>query len=70
MTQDNEIIRPVEITQNVGAMAPVDKHSTNKKRQQRQKQRREHIPEQAVWPDENLTIDNSRAEPGSIDYRA
>jgi hypothetical protein len=70
MIQDNEIIRPVENTQNVGAMAPIDKRSENKKKQQRPKQRREHIPEQAGWPDENLPIDIGRAEPGSIDYRA
>jgi hypothetical protein len=70
MIQDNEIIRPVENTQNVGAMAPVDKRSENKKRQQRPKPRREPVPEQAGWPDENLPIDIDRTQPGSIDYRA
>jgi hypothetical protein len=70
MTQDNEIIRPVESTQNVGAMAPVDKRPENKKRQQQQKPRRGPVPEQADWPDENLPLDIGRTEPGSIDYRA
>ena len=70
MIQDNEIIRPVENTQNVGAMAPVDKRSENKKRQQRPKPRRGPVPDQAGWPDENLPFDNGRVEPGSIDYHA
>jgi len=70
MTQDNEIIRPVESTQNVGAMAPVNERSENKKRQQRRKPKQKPVSEQAGWPDENLPIDISRSEPGSIDYRA
>ena len=70
MTQDSEIIRPVESTQNVGAMAPVNERSENKKRQQRKRQRQGPVPEQAGWPDENLPLDIGRSEPGSIDYRA
>ncbi|MGA2094484.1 MAG: hypothetical protein ABSH16_13955 [Sedimentisphaerales bacterium] len=70
MTQDNEIIRPVETLQNVGAMTPVDKRSENKRKQQRPKPRRGPVPEQAGWPDENMPADNGRTEPGSIDYRA
>lgn len=70
MTQDNEIIRPVETLQNVGAMTPVDKRSEKKKRQQKRKPRREAVTEEPRWPDENLILENKTTEPGSIDYRA
>jgi hypothetical protein len=70
MIQDNEIIRPVESAQNVGAMAPVNERSENKKRQQRRKPRQGPVPEQPGWPDGNVQLDIGRTEPGSIDYRA
>jgi hypothetical protein len=70
MIQDNEIIRPVETLQNIGALAPVDKRSENKKKQQRRKPRSGPAPEQTGWPDENIPEDNGLTGPGSIDYRA
>jgi hypothetical protein len=70
MTQDNEIIKPVETLQNVGAMTPVDKRSENKKKQQKQKQRRLVVPQEAHWPDEDLQLEIRPTPPGSIDYRA
>lgn len=66
---DYSIIKPVEHTQNIGAMTPVDRQAERKRRQNQQKQRRG----TAAQPDVQDQQDNDsfdRSEQGSIDYRA
>ena len=65
--QDNEnIIRPVDNTQNIGSMKPIDRFSERRRRQNQSKKHSESNNED-MNEEENNSTDNIQ---GSIDYRA
>ena len=72
MIQENDynIVKPVENMPNVGAMAPIDRHTEKKRRQQgRQNSRRTATAQQNI-PDQTSGLDDNQTGRDSIDYRA
>jgi len=74
MIQENDfsIIKPVENMQNVGALAPIDKH-TQKRQKQARRERNRTTAEQQDGTDAQQEAGgpgNDADRQGSIDYRA
>jgi hypothetical protein len=70
MTPENDYIKPVENLSNIGSLTPIDKHSQKRQRQEQRKNsaRQQVIPEDIQ--DEPAVPQISKAQSGSVDYRA
>ena len=67
---ENDYIKPVENLSNIGSLAPIDKHS---QKRHRQEQRRNSTSRQDIsedGQDERTGTQISGTKSGSVDYRA
>jgi hypothetical protein len=70
MIPENDYIKPVETLSNVGSLAPIDKHSQKRSRQEQRNSARRHSTPEEVQDESSGTQKTGGTTSGSVDYCA